>query len=118
MLRTLGANKRCNRTTITKDNIHCAEHYKLSRKLYNKYKVACDQANDLNLDGVKSIDLQQEKIKYLMKCYAILQNAYNLIMKFKIKYITPGYSDSGHEHQFVLIKSKINQCEETLEKNL
>lgn len=111
----LGENKRCNRTTITKDNIHCSQHYKLSRKLYNKYKIACDQANILDLDEVKSIDFHQEKIKYLMKCYAILQNAYNLRMKFKIKYITPGYSDSGHEHQFVTIKKSIDICEERLQ---
>lgn len=50
-----------------------------------------------------------------MKCYAVLQNAYNLRMKFKIKYITPDYSDSDHEHQFTMIRKSIDICEDRLQ---
>lgn len=48
-----------------------------------------------------------------MKCYAVSQNVYNLRMKFKIKYITPDYSDNSHEHQFTIIRKSIDICEET-----
>ena len=34
-------------------------------------------------------------------------------MKFKIKYITPVYSDNSHEHQFTIIRKSIDICEET-----
>lgn len=33
-------------------------------------------------------------------------------MKFKIKYITPVYSDNSHEHQFTIIRKSIDICEE------
>ena len=108
----LSANKKCSKTTISKDNIRSSEHHKISRKLYNKYKIAYDQANSLVLDEGKSTDLQK-KIKHLMKCYAVSQNVYNLRMKFKIKYITPVYSDNSHEHQFTIIRKSIDICEET-----
>lgn len=48
-----------------------------------------------------------------MKCYAVSQNVYNFEMKFKIKYITPDYSDNGREHQFTIIRKSIDICEET-----
>lgn len=109
-------NKRCINITASSTNIHCEQHKKKSSKLHSEYKAFSEKAKTLSLDEVDNISTYKEKVKYLMRCYSIFRETYNLRMKFKTKYITPGYSDDGHEHQFVLIKSKIEDCENRLEK--
>lgn len=107
-------NTRCKNNTIDSKSVHCEAHRKRSAKLHNNYKSACEKAKKIDLNDVDLIDTLSEKVKFLMKSYAVFRLAYKLRMEFKIKYITPGYSDSGHEHQFITIKKKIDICEERL----
>ena len=109
-------NKRCDNIIAKTSSIHCEQHRKESSKLYSKYKAFSEKAKTLSLDEVDSFSSYKEKVNYLMKCYSIFRETYNLRMEFKTRYITPGYSDDGHEHQFALNKNKMEQCEERLEK--
>src|SRR5438876_10338455 len=104
-------NKRCQNLVI-KSSKHCSSHYNNALKLYKNYKKICDVAYNLDVD--KHINDPNEKAKYLLKYYVLMNKAYDARMKHRKYAFVPECYDLGHDKQFKLINDKINLCEEKL----
>jgi len=88
---------------------HCAKHCTKAKKLYNKYKALSAQAYSLDLDKV--FPTIQERITYLLSCYAAFMKAYDSRMEYKKYALVPEFWDWGHEMQFKIFQQKIDNCE-------
>ena len=105
------ATNRCPNPTINESN-HCNSHYFQAKKLYLSYKKICSKADKYDIS--KQIENIPDRINYLLKCYAILNKAFNSRMKHNAYAFVPECVDSGHEIQFKIIQHKLNLCEQAL----
>lgn len=108
-----GNNKRCENITINNSN-HCAIHYPVAKKLYNKYKKICETAYKMDVDHVNNIKDKNNQIRHIMKCYVWLNKAFNARLAHRKYAFVPECYDNGHDMQFLLIRNKINKCEQFL----
>lgn len=84
----------------------CNFHRDKAKSLYFKYKHYCDMCEDL--------DLSINNEEHLMKCYILLNKAYNSRLKHRSYAISPEMYDDGHNHQFIKLQNLIDECENSL----
>ena len=104
-------NKRCPNTVVNGSK-HCENHNINAKKLYIKNKKTCGIAYKLDINQIHSDDDKQ--CKYLMKCYAWLNKAFEARMKHRKYAFVPECYDDGHNYQFEFIQEKMSECEKKL----
>jgi hypothetical protein len=90
------------------------KHNPKAKRLYKEYKKLCARAKCLDIEEIKEIIGILDKIKFLNKYYCTHKAAYEARMEHRNSCIVPCCRDYGHDMQFILIKEKINICENQL----
>ncbi len=106
-------NKRCINTPVGDSN-HCSLHRPKAISLYKKYKIACEEAEQYDLN--KEFSNDQDKVNYIMTYYIKLNNAYNARQKHRTYAFVPECFDTGHLHQFVKLNNQMVECEKILDQ--
>ncbi len=106
-------NKRCINTSIGSSN-HCQLHCTKATKLYLKYKKLCKEVE--NLDLYLQFDNINEQINHLLNCYYKLNKAYKARQKHRQYAFVPECYDQGHLYQITKLSTKMEECEQILNK--
>jgi hypothetical protein len=94
------------------DSDHCQLHRETAVKMYHAYKKYQNKVDGLDLN--KKIKDDKKYLKYLMDCYVLLNETYNLRMKHRKYAYVPECYDEGHDYQFTKLKTQITELENKL----
>ena len=88
---TLNSTKRCTKHSFSQNGIYmslfCENHSNLFRNEYLKYK---------KIESYIKLDLKTTDIRFLLKCYAQLEESYNRRYKYRKRAFVPEAWDVGH----------------------
>lgn len=104
-------NTRCE-SYVVPGSHHCNHHRPKATKLYLAYKRLSNLVDELDID--KSFDNTSDHIKYIMKCYNLLNNTFEARIRHRKYAFVPECYDAGHDYQFVRLKELMENCENIL----
>jgi len=98
--------------TVVPGSDHCEIHRPKAFKLYLAYKRLSDIIDTLDFN--KYFNNIMDRIKYVMKCYNLLNKTFDARIKHRKYAYVPECYDIGHDYQFVKLKNQIEICENIL----
>jgi hypothetical protein len=104
-------NRRCVNSVVNGSN-HCELHRPKAKELYLAYKKLSDTVDKLDIH--KGFEKRTERIKYVMKCYNLLNKTFDARFKHRKYAFVPECYDEGHDYQFIKLKQLMKECENIL----
>ncbi len=111
-----GGNKRCPNFTVNVNALHCKEHIKKAKDLYEKYKKTCTKLEVYSIEACAKLATRQERLRYLNTFYCLLIRCYYGRKQHRDYGFVPILFDQGHDEQFKIILNTIGAVEAELTK--
>jgi hypothetical protein len=110
----LSKNKRCPKFTIDEHKLHCVDHFKKAKAIYDDYHQVCSKLEHFSIEKSNKHKNWQEKQRYLHEYYCLLIRAYKGRKKHQEYAFVPVLRDKGHLEQIDIVQNNILNVEAEL----